>query len=214
MTLSGCVLFPQAAMPLHIFEPRYRTMIKDTLEGERIFAIAGLNEDAEGEAGFFEPPFTTATVGMIRVCHHNADGTSDLILQGLARVKVERIVQEEPYRVIEISALHTTAGADLTVLRQLRETVATLLEERQRLTDEPNDAFLKFIRGIDDPEVFLDLCVFTTCQEVSIKQGLLENLNTLKRFRQFARWLARQNRQFRLYRKIQGKLKDSDIGLN
>ncbi len=151
---------------------------------------------------------------MIRVCHHNSDGTSDLILQGLARVKVERIVQEEPYRIIEISALQTVAGADLTVLRQLKDTVATLLEERQRLTDEPNDSFLKFVRSIDDPEVFLDLCVFTTCQEVQIKQELLESLNTLKRYRKFARWLARQNRQFRLYKRIQGKLKDSDIGLN
>lgn len=214
MTLSDCVLFPQAAMPLHIFEPRYREMLKDTLEGERIFAIAGLNDEVEGEAGFFEPPFTTATVGMIRVCHHNTDGTSDLILQGLARVKVERIVQENPYRIIEISALHTFAGADLSVLRRLKDTITTLLEERQRLIDEPNDSFLRFVRDIDDPEVFLDLCVFTTCQETLVKQELLENLNTLKRYRRFARWLVKQNKQIRLYKRVQGKLKDSDIGLN
>jgi Lon protease-like protein len=47
MTLRSAVLFPQAIMPLFIFEPRYRQMLRDVLAKDRIFAVAALNERGE-----------------------------------------------------------------------------------------------------------------------------------------------------------------------
>ena len=43
MTLAEATLFPQALMPLHIFEPRYRAMLRDVLAGDRLFAVVGLD---------------------------------------------------------------------------------------------------------------------------------------------------------------------------
>ena len=43
MTLPNTAFFPQALMPLHIFEPRYRHMLRDVLGSNRLFAVAGLN---------------------------------------------------------------------------------------------------------------------------------------------------------------------------
>ncbi|HTO02917.1 MAG TPA: LON peptidase substrate-binding domain-containing protein, partial [Opitutus sp.] len=43
MTLPNVTFFPQAVMPLHIFEPRYRQMLRDVLAADRLFAVAGLN---------------------------------------------------------------------------------------------------------------------------------------------------------------------------
>ncbi|MCC5022756.1 MAG: hypothetical protein J6386_08145 [Candidatus Synoicihabitans palmerolidicus] len=70
MTLLEVAFFPQALMPLHIFEPRYRLMLKTVLASHRIFAIAGLhpNSDPSEERGQ-----RIATAGIVRACNSNPD---------------------------------------------------------------------------------------------------------------------------------------------
>ena len=87
MTLSGVVLFPQAMMPLRIFEERYKAMLLDRLKEDRIFAIVGERENVSEEEAHLELPFGVATAGLIRVAKENPDGTSFVLLQGLSRVK-------------------------------------------------------------------------------------------------------------------------------
>src|SRR5436305_5256565 len=93
MTLANTTFFPQALMPLHIFEPRYRHMLRDALASNRLFAVAGLDFhqlDVPGAA--FEPPHRVASVGIIRACQKNDNGTSNLLLQGLCRVEIVKIL--------------------------------------------------------------------------------------------------------------------------
>src|SRR5688572_28805501 len=111
MTLPNTALFPQALMPLRIFEPRYRKMLRDALASNRLFAVVGLNAAKAEQAGTFEPPHRVATVGIIRACQKNDDGTSNLLLQGLCRVEVVSILRDEPYRRIQIRALASDPGA-------------------------------------------------------------------------------------------------------
>src|SRR5258705_13877356 len=82
MALPGSVLFPHALLPLYIFEPRYRAMLEHALAQHRMFCVALINANhAEWSSLYdFRP---TATVGLIRACVGRADGTSNLILQGL-----------------------------------------------------------------------------------------------------------------------------------
>ena len=56
MTLPATALFPQALMPLHIFEPRYREMLRDVLASNRLFAVAGLDAARASEPEAEEPP--------------------------------------------------------------------------------------------------------------------------------------------------------------
>ena len=76
MTLPGMAFFPQALLPLHIFEARYRRMLRDALDSHRLFAVAGLDLGKTGSG--FEPPYRVATVGMVRACQERQDGTSNL----------------------------------------------------------------------------------------------------------------------------------------
>src|ERR1035438_5012238 len=96
MTLPNLAFFPQALLPLHIFEPRYRQMLRDVLLTNRIFAVACLNDVASPDR--FEPPHRVACIGLVRACQKNDNGTSNLLLQGLCRVSIEAIVGNEPYR--------------------------------------------------------------------------------------------------------------------
>ena len=96
MTLPGIVFFPKAMVPLRIFESRYRQMLADVIEGHRMFALLGLDEKAAADTDALEPPFMTASAGIIRWSKMNSDGTSNLILQGVSRIRVLDFVREEP----------------------------------------------------------------------------------------------------------------------
>jgi Lon protease-like protein len=215
MTLPETVLFPQAILPLYIFEPRYRHMLKDVLAGERLMAVACLDENSDQtEANDFEPLARTASIGVVRACQQNDDGTSNLVLQGLARISILGIEQEEPYRTIRISALETQVIDHPESYVQHRATIHNLIEEWNGFGGAVPERLLQYLESIEDPEVFIDLLAYTLCNEVPLKQSLLETLDTSQRYHTFSQWLARQNATLRLHRKMQGSLGDDAIGLN
>src|SRR5205814_10186063 len=88
MTLRDATLFPQALLPLYIFEPRYRRMLADMLRSERMFSVA-----MQKPGRTRETPCSVAGLGLIRVSVGHDDGTSHLILQGLARVEIVGMVR-------------------------------------------------------------------------------------------------------------------------
>src|SRR5512142_3334816 len=97
MTLPNATLFPQALLPLYIFEPRYRQMLADALHSNRMFAVAMQKPGTSRET-----PLPIAGLGLIRASVAHRDGTSHLVLQGLARVELESAVRYKPYRISRI----------------------------------------------------------------------------------------------------------------
>jgi len=124
MTLPSATLFPQALLPLHIFEPRYRKMLADMLKGERMFSVAMQRPDRTREA-----PCGVAGLGLIRVSVDHNDGTSHLILQGITRVELRETVQYKPYRVYNIRPLQART-ADSVVIDALIAKVQELVRKR------------------------------------------------------------------------------------
>jgi ATP-dependent Lon protease len=214
MTLPDCVFFPQALLPLHIFEPRYRRMLKDVLAGNRLFAIASLDQTQAGEPGPLEPPHRVATVGIVRVCQKNEAQTSNLLLQGLCRVKIDRIVREEPYRTIAVRPLLSEPGADAVKLQRIQTDLVRLIAVKQKLGGNLPTELTEFLRGIDDPETCVDLAAFSLCENVGLKQRLLETLDVFQRFEIFKARLKAEIESIKLRKKLQGSLPDDDIAAN
>jgi Lon protease-like protein len=212
MTLPGVAFFPQALLPLHIFEPRYRQMLRDSLDSHRLFAVAGLN--AARSPGAFEPLYRVATVGIVRACQGRADGTSNLLLQGLTRVAVTEILGEEPYRRIKIRALSSTPGASDEENARLRTRLSRLLATRLRLGGDGESELTKFLRSIEDPETFADLAAFNLCGDARLKQRLLETLNVHERIALLCHWANGEVESLRLRKTLQGKLDDDEISNN
>src|SRR5882672_10859769 len=126
VTLPNTAFFPQALMPLHIFEPRYRHMLRDVLATNRLFAVAGLNLERLNDPETFEPPYRVASVGIVRACQKNDNGTSNLLLQGLCRVEIQKIICDEPYRRIRVRALVSQPGASADANQALRVELSRL----------------------------------------------------------------------------------------
>jgi ATP-dependent Lon protease len=214
MTLPNVTFFPQALMPLHIFEPRYRQMLKEVLATNRLFAVTGLDRKRLEDAREFEPPHRIASVGIVRACQKNANGTSNLLLQGLCRVEVLGIITDQPYRRIRIRALPSEPVADPAENVRLRTELARLIALKQKFGAPVPPEMAEFLRTVEDPEVFIDLAAFSLCESSALKQKLLETLDVRRRLELFAAQLRDEIEALRLRRKLQGNLPDDRISDN
>jgi ATP-dependent Lon protease len=203
MTLPNVAFFPQALLPLHIFEPRYRRMLADVLAGSRLFAVAGLDRHPAVSPGRAEPPHRVAGMGIIRACQKNPDGTSNLLLQGLCRVEIREIVGDDPYRRIRVRILMSEPGAGEDENRRLRAELARLLGVKLRL-EEATAEMAAVLRDIEDPETFVDVAAFNLCESATVKQRLLETLVVRDRMLLFCRRLTSEINALRLARRIAG----------
>lgn len=132
MTLPSATLFPQALLPLYIFEPRYRRMLTDALNSNRMFSVAMQKPGRSREI-----PCGVAGLGLIRVSVGHDDGTSHLILQGLTRVTLRETVQYKPYRMQRIQAL-VAEDTDSVTVDALVAKVHELVEQRLELAPFPS----------------------------------------------------------------------------
>jgi ATP-dependent Lon protease len=213
MTLPKVAFFPQALLPLHIFEPRYRLMLTEVLATNRLLAIAGLRPSLVRRPGD-EPPYRVAGIGIIRACQKNDDGTSNLLLQGLGRVAITAIVAEEPFRRIRIQPLASEPGAAQEVNQRSRAELARLLGVKRRLAAQKSGELASFLKTIDDPETFVDIAAFSLCESPALKQKLLETLDVHRRLALFTGQVRAEIGVLRVQRKLQGKIKDGEVGLN
>lgn len=214
MTLPNVVFFPQALMPLHIFEPRYREMLRDVLATNRLFAVAGLDPRRMDEPGQFEPPQRIASVGIIRACQKNENGTSNLLLQGICRVEITHIVADDPYRRIRVRALASQPGASAQDNESLRTELSRLLALKLKLANDGASELTTFLKTVDDPEAFVDIAAFSLCEDAKFKQRLLETLDVHRRLTLFREQIRTQIAELKLQSKLQGRLPDDRISDN
>jgi Lon protease-like protein len=214
MTLQDTVLFPHAVMPLFIFEQRYREMLDDILKSHRLFAI--FNEDPESDdEGHEEPPAKMGTVGVVRAAHKNPDGTSNLALQGIIRVRLVEIVQESPYRVVRIEPCPSQDEADDDISREgIRSEILDHIKRQPELTRGLPEEYIQFLQALTQPAPFIDVAIHSLCQDAVIKQRLLETLSLNERYAIFEQYLMKEEMRLELFDRLQGSTRDDEIELN
>lgn len=99
--LPNVLLFPNMVLPLHIFEERYKRMISDCLQGDRLLGLFLLQQGWEQE-GKVPTPYEVGGMGRITRAVKYPNGSMDILLSGVARVHVLRYFQQKPYLVAEV----------------------------------------------------------------------------------------------------------------
>lgn len=214
MTLRETVLFPHAVMPLFIFEERYREMLADVLKSDRLFAVFNERRPEEAE-GHEEPIEEMGTVGVIRAAHQNPDGTANLALQGIVRVRLIEVVQETPYRLIRVETCPSgEEEAGGTPDPELREHILSMINQEPALTSGLPQEYVEFLHALDEPAPFIDVAIHSICQDARIKQRLLETLSLHDRYAIFEQFLMKEQRRLELFQKLQGDTREDEIDLN
>jgi ATP-dependent Lon protease len=215
MTLPSATLFPQALLPLYIFEPRYRQMLSDMLKTNRMFSVAMQNPGRKRET-----PCQVAGLGLIRVSVGHQDGTSHLILQGLTRVELVGTVRTRPYRVASIRPLQAPPNNTVAV-EALVARVHELVEDRIRLGPFPfpfsafkNSAapkkkgssgqkqfspkeVLDYLESLKDADQVADLVSCALLPGGVERQTILETVNLEERLKHLIHFLMEEIRRAR-----------------
>jgi ATP-dependent Lon protease len=212
MTLPNATLFPQALLPLYIFEPRYRQMLADALHSNRMFSVA-----MQRPGNSRETPAPVAGLGLIRVSVGHRDGTSHLILQGIARVQLQEAVRYRPYRIQRIKPIETPP-CDNVKVDALVAKVRELLEERINLglpfpfpvmspekcgtQNSPPPSFspkeiLNYLDSISDPEQAADLVSCAVLPGAVERQTILETVDVEARLKRLIQFLLSEIKEKR-----------------
>jgi Lon protease-like protein len=148
----SAVLFPHASMPLHVFEPRYRALMRDCLEGDPRFGVVLIERGSEVGGGDQRSAFGTR--GVITRAAELPDGRWVLEVRGEAVVEIDRWLPDDPYPLAlvterpgpgESDAARALDGATQRVRR-----ARALLAEQGGAPALPPDAHLD---GGGDPDV-------------------------------------------------------------
>jgi Lon protease-like protein len=187
MPLPGAVLFPHALLPLYIFEARYRQMLQHALQHHRMFCVTLIKPscpDWHAPEDFFQ----LATVGLIRACVGRGDGTSNLILQGLQRVRFASFKQETPFPIARIDVIEsrdaTTVETEALGAKVI-ELYASLKHDGRKLPTKVD----RYLAELRDLEMLADLMASTFINDPLRRQRILEERSLNQRLRFLIRYL-------------------------
>jgi Lon protease-like protein len=123
------VLFPGRPLPLHVFEPRYRKLLKDCLDGDRRFGVVAIRY-GRAERGSADV-YNVGTVAEIVRVETLDDGRANIVTRGAERFQIHRLLHEGPYLQAEVSLLdEQSADVSLTpYTAALREHLQEYLSE-------------------------------------------------------------------------------------
>jgi Lon protease-like protein len=126
----GLVLLPGELVPLHIFEERYRLMIRECLEQEREFGIIWLSDDGLREVG--------CSARITRVLESFDDGRLNILVEGTQPFRLMRRIEDLPYPAGHVEPLGDDDESDEDALESARSRYADLVEEVTESRPEPD----------------------------------------------------------------------------
>jgi Lon protease-like protein len=177
--LPNVVLFPQVFLPLHIFEPRYREMVADALEGDRLIGMVLLRPGWQADYDGRPAVYPVGCAGVIT--HHDRlpDGRYNIVLRGLEKFRITGEDASRSYRVATIDSLHEQLADDeRDAIRAARQRLEKLLvpQPRGRSADTMLPA------SLNDEDLVNTLAQYMEFEPLE-KQALLEREGTLARCR-------------------------------
>ncbi len=187
--LPHVVLFPRALLPLHIFEPRYRALLKDCLATHRAMAIALVPDpndvDASGQPKFAR----VAGIGVIVEHQELPDGRSNILVHGHSRVTLEELPFVPPYRaaratVLEEVSTHVPETERAALVSAASSLVAELTRRDPRFSFDLAPSL--------PPGRIADLCAHHLIVDAGTRQSLLEERDICARVRRVTGELALQ----------------------
>jgi Lon protease-like protein len=172
--LPNLVLFPHVVQGLHVFEPRYRQLMADTLAGDRLFAVALLRPGWEDE--YDERPAVEPVCCLGRVSWHEklSDGRYNLRLKALSRARIsEEVPTDRLYRTARASLIADVSPADTSLLSQLRKRLADAVLPRFAPEGPAAEQLRELFRGEMPLGHVTDVLSYALPLPLELKQALL-----------------------------------------
>jgi uncharacterized protein len=192
--LPNVVFFPRMPLPLHIFEPRYRGMVRDAARGARLIGMALLRRDWQEDYYGRPPIFATGTVGEMVHVEELPDGRFNIVLRGLREYTIVRELERGAYR----EAVVTWREPGVVPLPPgVRDAIGALV--RRYLAARGKDVGeQELLRASVDDETFVNFLAQHLDVEPLEKQAMLETKTLAERARRLGDVLEFRLEEMRL----------------
>ncbi len=186
--LPGLVLFPHVAIPLRVFEHRYRTMVRDALARDRSIAMALLKPG--WEADYVGSPEFHSLLCLARIedVEWQPDDCYNLVVKGVARAQASRVTREFPYRAVtfERRPQHPLIEDDPLVAIERENLLAQFRRLARALERDPREA-----DGLGF-EALVNMACTLAPIEPAAKLELLADDSVFDRALKLREWMERQ----------------------
>jgi ATP-dependent Lon protease len=204
LPLKETVVFPDSMTPLAIGQERSVRLVDEAVTNDRPVALV-TTRDSEQDAVSAEDIYEVGTAAVIHKMIRVPDGTLRVLVQGLERVHLERIVQEEPYLVGEFTQLPDVVGREKEI-DALARNVEALFSRIIGLVPYLPDELQLAAANADNPSGLANLIATVMRLKTEEKQELLEEADVEARLRKLTVILNRELEVFELGTKIQSQV--------
>jgi len=177
--LPNLVFFPKTNLPLHIFEPRYCEMVKETIQNKQLIGMFLLQPGWQDDYYGNPPVHAVGCAGEMIHFEELSDGKYNIVLRGLYRVRAMGTVQEFPYRKARVEVLPEILNHDSNSKRVVKE----LLIDFKKLTKENEEIESLNVSNSSDLLEVVNSIASTLSLELDFKLELLQENDVLLRAR-------------------------------
>lgn len=172
MLLPDCTLFPHGGLPLYIFEPRYRRMLQEALEGTCFFAVARCLGEEKGDPASYVAP--VGTIGMVRASREQEDGTSQLLIHGIFRVRFTEWHSGHGYPFASVEPVSSTFEPKHQSEAAVKTLRGAVEDAVRHLPQEVQSGLFALLDRADEPGLMTDLISQQFIHDPDLRQRLLE----------------------------------------
>ncbi len=164
--LNNSLLFRKVTLPYHIFESRYRRMIKDAIEQQIPIAVVPFNASNDYEG-------TICVAGIPHILTTYSDGRMDIYITGAIKCKLTEFDRENPYKVYYYKNLNENLFIDETLEYEI-ESLRGLLERWANHFLQDSTQRENFSNTLEDPEILINYCAVFLLDDVDQKKAVME----------------------------------------
>ncbi len=211
LPLRDTVVFPHIVTPLVVAREKSVQLINDVIAGSRILGLVAQRE-AEVEEPGLKDVFEYGCAAIILRMLKFPDGSLRVLVQGLSRIRVRKLVQETPYFIGEVETLEEKIAAS-TELEALKRNVAIQFQKVVSLVPQLPDELQVVVVNTSNPDKLADLVASNLNLTLEEKQEILEAVDVKKRLKRLTVYVNRELEVLEMGSKIQDKVQ-TELGKN
>jgi ATP-dependent Lon protease len=196
------VMFPFLLMPLVVSDEESKLVIDYALSNDKSMAFFLDKEKIHtGDIGLHQIGTAVTILRMLR----NQDGSISLLLQGTSRIKLQKIVQRDPYMMVDVESIQEK-GEDIPEIMALRKIAIELLDKLSQESNLLNKEMIAGLSNIKQSGRVADIIAGNTEISLEDRQKILELIDLQKRFNYLNNCLADLIRQMRLENQLRSNI--------
>lgn len=186
--LEDVVLFPHSMIPLHIFEARYRKMVRDVMGSNRLLAISLQLEKEDVAAGAVPKVASVASVGELVLAQELPDGRFNLVVRGRARIGIDQeLPSDEPYRLITAHEIPDDSSEQASEVREADAALRALVTGLAESIPDGGELLKHVAAAQDTPAALANVIAASLVADAKARQRLLETTDVFERLERLSR---------------------------